>query len=453
MAVLTFGCSASGNKTCGPATCEQGCCDSNGACQFGTTALACGGSGGSCRSCQSTEVCNGGLCLLPTTGGVDAGGGTAICNENNCGGCCSGDTCVAGKSVTACGVSGVACATCTGNQQCTTGGRCQNATCLGCIDGAGTCQTGKSTSACGSQGYSCLACTAGATCNSAGLCVGGSCDGCRDGQGVCRAGTSKSACGTSGNSCAACGSTEQCNASGVCVAMPQPDAGPGSCNATTCPDGCCSGSACINRTTTAQCGKGGNQCAPCGSKQTCESGTCTSCSGCVDVNTGLCTSGTTNSSCGKAGNYCQSCDTSSGQACTNNVCQGGGCNATTCPTGCCDGLTCVRPADYTNFQCGSGTTGAACVSCNGTCDKLQGVCVSKPTDAGVDDGGFLPPASCTATDASAYAVGECCQNVLGAYTCLASGTDLILFKVCGSKKQCTACSGTTMCDLQTYTCQ
>ena len=238
--------------------------------------------------------------------------------------------------------------------------------------------------------------------------------------------------------------------------MPKPDAGPGSCNATNCPDGCCSGSACINRTTNSQCGKGGNTCTSCGSTQTCESGTCTPCSGCVDLNTGLCTSGTTNTSCGKSGNYCQTCNTSSGQACTNNVCQGGGCNASTCPTGCCDGLTCIRPADYTNFKCGSGTTGGACVSCNGRCDKIQGVCVSTSTDGGgggTIDGGFPSPTTCSPTDASVCAVGECCQNVLGSYTCLTSGTDLIFYKVCGSKTQCEHCMSPTMCNAQTYTCQ
>ncbi len=452
VAALVVGCSA-GAKTCGPSTCG-GCCDSAGACQFGTSAQSCGGSGGACRACQGTEVCNAGLCLLPTPGAIDAGGTSSICNENNCAGCCSGDTCVMGKTVSACGRNGVVCAACTGNQQCNTSGRCQNATCLGCIDSAGSCLAGQSPTACGAQGYSCLACTSGATCNTSGACVGGTCDGCRDTQGVCRAGTSRAACGSAGNSCTACASTEQCTGAGACAAMPMPDAGPGSCDAANCPDGCCQGNSCVTRTTASQCGHGGTTCAACGSGRTCESGTCTVCTGCIDVNTGICSSGTTNTSCGKAGSFCQTCDTSSGQTCTRNVCQGGSCNASTCPTGCCDGPTCVRPADYTNFQCGSGTPGAACVTCNGTCDKLQGVCVAPPReDAGMppSDGG-LSIESCDPVSPKC-SVGSCCVNILGAYSCVISGTDLIIFKACGSVTNCAHCSGSMSCNPQTYTCQ
>lgn len=438
-------------KVCSASTCD-GCCDTNGACQFGTTTLACGGKGTTCRSCQSTDVCTDGLCLLPST--VDAGGGTTTCNEGNCAGCCKGDACVSGAEITGCGKGGGVCEVCNGNQACTSAGRCQNATCLGCIDVSGACQAGTSTTACGNQGYICLSCISGATCNASGLCTGGTCDGCVDGQGVCRAGTSKSSCGNTGSTCVACKASEQCTADGVCVPTAAPDAGTGSCNATNCPDGCCSGNACINRTNTVQCGKGGAACASCSSKQTCVAGECTACSGCVDANSGLCTSGTTNTSCGKAGNICQTCKTSNGQTCVNGSCQGGTCNASNCPTGCCDGASCVLPANQTQFQCGSGTAGTACVSCASSCDTSAGQCRDERSDAGTfdPDGGF-PSFDCN-IDAGVFCKpGSCCGSFLGFSLCVTAGSSVIIGEACGSVGACSICNVGTTCNLNSYTCQ
>jgi len=446
--VVPMSCSGAA-KGCSASTCE-GCCDSSGACQYGTTSLACGGKGTTCRACQDTELCTDGLCLLKTGGGTDAGH-TSSCNENNCPGCCKGDACVSGAEFSSCGLAGVVCEVCNGSQQCTAAGRCQNTTCLGCIDVTGACQTGKVTTACGTQGYSCVACVAGATCNATGLCIGGSCDGCIDGQGVCRAGTTKSNCGAEGAVCAACKSTELCTSEGKCVATAPPDAGPGSCGPANCPDGCCSGTACINRTNALQCGKGGALCASCSSKQTCESGTCTGCSGCVDATSGVCSSGTTNSSCGKSGNVCQKCNATSGQTCQSGACQGGTCNASTCPKGCCDGTKCVAPGDQTRFQCGSGTAGAACISCTGSCDTSAGVCRDDKADGGPGlDGGF-PFLDCNPDAGLFCAVGDCCGSLLGLSLCVTSGTSLIFGEACGSVGRCEICSG-GRCNLNSYTC-
>ncbi len=65
--------------SCGPTstrcadTCA-GCCDSSGACQFGTEPLACGSGGDRCLLCTTAQTCSAGLCLIKgTTMSSDAG--------------------------------------------------------------------------------------------------------------------------------------------------------------------------------------------------------------------------------------------------------------------------------------------------------------------------------------------------------------------------------------------
>ncbi len=438
------------NRGCGPTTCS-GCCDPTGTCQYGNTALACGEKGLSCTQCQLGEVCKGALCLLSGSG-PDAG---RACDDRTCNGCCRNGTCLRGVEPAACGISGGDCESCAGNQQCTSVGRCQNAACSGCIDSAGLCQTGQDSAACGAHGYSCVACTQGASCNSSGFCVGGTCDGCRDSQGVCRAGTTHSACGRAGAVCRACQANEECSATtGACVVVVAPDAGTGTCNGANCPDGCCSGSACITRTSSAKCGAAGAACSACTATQTCQAGACVACAGCIDPVTGVCNSGTGATSCGRAGSFCQACDTAHGQTCTNGTCQGGDCNASNCPVGCCSGGTCVLPDFYTDQRCGSGTKGAACVACSGACDRASGRCSSAPSDAGSPGDGGLPTCDPKAPSCGA---GECCGSLLGIYLCMTNGSSFSgLGAYCGSSGVCEFCSllsGAPTCNTSTGHCQ
>jgi hypothetical protein len=60
-------------------TCSTGCTDSNGQCQAGTSASACGSNGATCIACSGTQACSNGKCGASGSGGGSAGtgGGTA----------------------------------------------------------------------------------------------------------------------------------------------------------------------------------------------------------------------------------------------------------------------------------------------------------------------------------------------------------------------------------------
>jgi hypothetical protein len=187
-----------------------------------------------------------------------AGCGTAPCGPSNCNGCCNATgLCLSGNAYNACGVKGLACVACSGQQQCELG-LCQNVStcgsncgnpgdsghpsdgghptdgghpldggfCNGCIDGFGQCQPGNSSQACGAFGQACVTCTTGEACNALGQCQGTTtCNGCIDSNGTCQPGTSSLACGLHGVSCSNCGNVATCDgATGLCVAS-NPDSG------------------------------------------------------------------------------------------------------------------------------------------------------------------------------------------------------------------------------------
>lgn len=106
---------------------------------------------------------------------------------------------------------------------------------------------------------------------SAEQCSAANCNGCCNGdQCVTVDQQNVSTCGASGVACAACGANQVCLA-GVCeTTSPQQDAGTdggSSCNATTCPNGCCANvggaSACFLGTSATYCGTGGEACSSC----------------------------------------------------------------------------------------------------------------------------------------------------------------------------------------------
>ena len=229
-------------KACNTTTCLQGCCDTAGVCQTGTTGAACGSSGFSCQVCQSTQICQLGACTFGgggfggSTGGGTAGGGagggsgggstgggtggstgggSGSCSPSNCSGCCTvGGQCVGGTADAACGSFGSTCVACLLSQFCDTNGQCQNnagggagggsgggtggsagggsgscgpSNCNGCCSG-GTCVTPPGNSSvltCGRNGAACVNCYAqGAACNpSTFTCTGGSGGGGTGGSG------------------------------------------------------------------------------------------------------------------------------------------------------------------------------------------------------------------------------------------------------------------------------
>lgn len=312
--------------------------------------------------------------------------------------------------------------------------RCSASNCDGCCDDTGTCFKGTSQEACGSAGASCMVCTTGQACaridqNSefGGRCSGGATGG---GQGGGTGGGSGG--GTTGGGGATGGggggSTDG-----------------GTCNATTCANGCCSATGvCITNTTPSRCGTGGAACTSCMMGNTCVTGTCTPCAGCIDINTGMCAGGMANTACGKMGGFCQTCDMAAGQTCQMGVCFGGTtCNSSTC-MGCCDGNNCRTPSQWTNAQCGQGAPGAACTTClNGAqCDAMDaGMCVG---GGGTGGGGGLPgfdgglTFDLCAMSGDPCMSGECCEPLTtvfgGSSSCVPVGTDCDL----GLSGTCTA---------------
>lgn len=72
-AVLVASC-APAIAPCGPASCEGGCCDVRGVCVVGRTKAICGVGGAACFSCEGTQACVAGACVMPPMdAGVDAG--------------------------------------------------------------------------------------------------------------------------------------------------------------------------------------------------------------------------------------------------------------------------------------------------------------------------------------------------------------------------------------------
>jgi len=205
----TCGVEAAACQTCiGAQSCAQGICrDStclgciapDGGCAGGESNLACGSGGTTCAACASPARCELKRCYTPDgggtgggtggaggsgggTGGASAGGGTGgggafVCNANTCpNGCCNGNACSTAQTSQRCGLNGVACVSCTGNQQCTNGrcvqrqsdgGVCAN--CAGCCF-QNNCFPGNQSFACGAGGIACLICANGTVC-SGGTCT------------------------------------------------------------------------------------------------------------------------------------------------------------------------------------------------------------------------------------------------------------------------------------------
>lgn len=333
---------------------------------------------------------------------------------------------------------------------------CNASNCPGCCDENANCFTGLADVACGNGGQTCTACSSGQTCvaSSSGsdAGTGGRC--LTGGMGGGSAGGSTAGGSTAGGTGGGGGGST--------------GGGAATCNAQNCPSGCCTSTGvCQNPPVTSKCGMGGAACVVCPSRQTCVSGACAPCNGCVDLATGRCEPGTADGLCGKSGDFCANCGVSS-STCTNQVCSGGmsGCSATTCPTGCCDqgsGM-CIQPAQQTGMQCGQGVPASLCAQCASnmctTNDAGIGTCIGGAGGgAGGGFGGGLPnldggilPGLCGPGQPCPN--GQCCQDMLG--LCVPNGPLPILpiLSVCGANGgSCTTCSFGQMCNMTSGMCQ
>jgi hypothetical protein len=333
--------------------------------------------------------------------------------------------------------------------------RCNADNCAGCCDENAQCFTGLSNQQCGSAGASCGPCTAGQTCTA----VSSAMDGGTAPGGRCLSG------GTTGGG-AAGGATAGGSGGGTAGGATGGGTGGGaaSCNAQNCPNGCCTAQGtCQNPPTTARCGMGGAACMACPSKNSCVSGACQPCSGCVDLATGRCETGTMTDKCGRMGDFCANCGVSNG-TCMNQVCVGGmsGCNPSNCATGCCDqgSGNCIEPAAQTGMQCGQGTPASLCIQCGSNqCDTDAGVCVGGSGGGGAGggfggglpslDGGFPLPGGCG--PGMPCPSGQCCTQF---GLCVGNGMGLPpLLVLCGPNGgTCATCSFGQSCNMTTGMC-
>lgn len=283
-------------------------------------------------------------------------------------------------------------------------------------------------------------------------------------------------CGTGGAACMVCLATraDSCSEAGGCGCGSGPPCTEGqvclngacACDATSCPDGCCRGGACV-APARATCGVGGARCtacdpsradrcdgkgacacgngAECAAGQRCAGGQCvcdgTSCpSGCCE---GATCATRSLSTCGTAGSTCAACDTRAdscssagecrcgvgptcapGQRCLGGTCV---CDGTSCPDGCCAGGMCLDGDSASS--CGTG--GNRCDACpagqacaNGRCSGCSSAscpdgccsgatCNRPPSLASCGSGGDL----CVGCDA--HRADGC--SVSGACTCGGKG--------------------------------
>jgi hypothetical protein len=327
---------------------------------------------------------------------------------------------------------------------------CTLETCKGCCTAGQECLVGLSDVACGSSGATCMTCSGGQVCAPA--IAGGSGGRClapgSTGGGSAVGGGSAGGGSAGGGSAGGTGGGSTGGGTGGSTG-----GGSGSCNAQNCATGCCTSTgSCQNPGTTARCGTGGAACTSCPSRQTCESGACAPCNGCVDLATGRCETGSTANLCGKNGEFCANCSVSNA-VCTNQVCVGNmtSCNATNCASGCCDqgsGM-CVLPPSQSGAQCGRGVAGALCTSCpSNRCDTDAGVCIGGSGGGGAGGGaggGFFPPidgglpGSCDANNPCP--AGNCCLTLGPLSTCIMAVPGLLTS--CGTPAVC--CSFGQMC--------
>lgn len=385
-------CGGQRQCVCDATSCPDGCCTTAGTCEHysAQSMTSCGTGGALCSACVTGTTCN--------------NAGECVCNAQSCpSGCCTAaGTCedYASQSPTSCGTGGTSCAACAGSGSCISGQcTCGGTSCAGCCSGS-TCElyANENSNSCGAGGAACSTCPTGTECNSQGACAcnAQSCpNGCCNASGQCvpYASQTFTSCGAGGASCGACGTGLDCStATGTCV-----------CDAARCPSGCCSGGPtgtceAYSTQTAASCGTAGATCSPCGNG-VCDTttGTCT-----CDAQTcpnGCCNGGPSGpclpyasqgtGTCGTGGASCQSC--SGGLQCSS----AGACG----------------PVLTVNFRpIGAGVTGSIIsnppgISCTGPCTTsavFPSGTVVQLTVTGVSGSALVGwlPTSCSGTTCS-----------------------------------------------------
>jgi hypothetical protein len=251
---------------CRDSSCS-GCITSDGGCLSGEAAEACGSGGITCQSCSPNGRCALKRCLFPdggtgggagggtgggagggSGGGVGGGGGSGggggggLCGPMTCPGCCSNNgVCTSVPTNQRCGINGASCQTCTGQQVCSSqgrcvprppdGGSCSPGTCFGCCFN-NQCFPGDQPFACGAGGSQCQLCPNGT------VCMGGAC--VRPGDAGLPIGS-------------ACGSSAQCASSTFAFCLPDNAGWPQGYCSQVCVSqgtdgGCAGGAACVPST-------------------------------------------------------------------------------------------------------------------------------------------------------------------------------------------------------------
>lgn len=253
--------------------------------------------------------------------------------------------------------------------------------------------------------------------------------------------------------------------------LPPPDVF--TCNAATCPGGCCDvAGLCQSGAALTQCGTGGEACQDCQAEgfSVCDPtqhacGTpvpvCnfTTCKGCCVGNT--CFGGGDQTTCGMGGGNCQDCAANSPpEACVGGQCvQQTVCDPQTC-SGCCAGNSCLPG----NSSTACGTQGQQCVSClavGETCSPF-GQCQTSPSCGpgncfGCCEGNACLPGT---IDPACGIGGQACQNctpfgaTCQAGTCISSqcGPATCPFGCCQGNT-CTGGSFDTACGAGGGQCQ
>jgi len=195
--------------------------------------------------------------------------------------------------------------------------------------------------------------------------------GCCDAAGQCENGAAINSCGTGGVAC------QNCQAEGFqfCYEPTQAcgnavnNCGPGNCN------GCCVSGVCLAGSDPTECGLGGVVCTNCQSQgETCSAGKCSTATNCAPGNCGgccqgnTCLPGTAPTECGTQGLPCDDC-TRNGMSCNQfgQCTTGQSCTPQNCPNGCCNGTAC-QPGT-SSLACGTG--GNKCANCASIGDNCQ----------------------------------------------------------------------------------
>lgn len=237
-----------------------------------------------------------------------------------------------------------------------------------------------------------------------------------------------------------------------------PDGGPNTCNAATCPTGCCdSAGKCRSGAELEACGGGGLACTNCTDQgfTACDSTAhqckkdvpmcdVTSCpNGCCGTSGGqpTCFAGTGNNACGFAGQMCATCGMNETCDAQTHSCVMQGCNAQTCK-GCCFGNQCQ--AGNMDTACGVG--GVQCANCTGMMQFCNGgKCDVQPPKCGPNNcqNGCCAGDTCIQmpTDKQCGTGGLACSDCTAMMQVCSSGKCAV--PPCSSQNCTGCCSGNT----------